>query len=146
MPLPRPRSRLGVSPVVSDVVLAFVVVMSMTLLLTLVMYYTQPDAPWKLTAQEMLVVEHVWFNGTAASPEGFGLWVYNYGEVKLIVRRIFISPGPHDPVWEGELEVPPGGSHKIYVEFAWEPGQTYEITIMTRRGNGFVVLAKAPPA
>lgn len=128
----------GVSPLVSDIILTFVVVMAMSALLTWVVYYTQ--GPWKEAVRERIIVEDVWFNAT-----GLGLYIYNYGEVEVTIIRIIITPGPTGPAWEGRLTIYPGRSARVDVSgFSWTHGQAYEIRIETERGNVFEVLAKAP--
>jgi len=135
----RPRS--GVSPMVSDLILTFVVVVAMSILLTWTLFYTQ-YSPWKAAIRERIVVEDVWFNATGT---GMGLYIYNYGEVEVVIVKLFIYPGPTSPIWEGELTIYPGQSGRIDVpDFSWTPGQAYKLYVETGRGNQFEVLAKAP--
>jgi len=124
---------------VSDVIMTFVVVVAMSIVLAFVLTYTQ-YSPWKGAVRERIVVEDVWFNST-----GLGLYIYNYGEVEVVITKVFISPGPTSPVWEGELTIYPGRSGRIDIAgFSWAPGQAYRLYIETERGNRFEVLVKAP--
>ena len=136
-----PRGKSGVSPMVSDVILTFVVVMAMTAVLAWVVSYTY-YSPWKSAVREKIVIEDVWFNETGT---GMGIYIYNYGQVEVRVVKVFIKPGPTSPIWEGELVLGPGDSGRIDVpDFSWTPGQAYEIYVETDNANQFKFLAKAP--
>jgi len=125
---------------ISDLILTFVVVMAMSALLTWVVIYTQ-STPWKEAVKERLVIEDAWFNET-----GIGIYIYNYGDVDVVIKRVYITPGPPLPVWEGEVLVRHGRSVEITIsDFTWETGQAYEIRVETGRGSEFEILVKAPP-
>ena len=145
----RKTERLGVTPVISDVLLTVVVVIAMSVLLAWATSYVYFN-PWKARVQERFIIEDAWFNTTAGGEDVLGIYIYNYGKVDIRIDAVYISPGLKGPVSsdnyvEGwHLGLRPGGAGRIIVKFDWESGRAYHIKVVTGRGTAAEVLAVAP--
>ena len=145
---PAIRGRSGVSPMVSDVMLTSIVVVSMAILLAWASWYAYSN-PSKMAVKERFFVEDVWFNGTST----MGIYIYNFGKVSVTINRIYIngtdftdySFTDSSPLSSNPLYLRPGEGGRIDVKFpgGFQPGAPQRVRVVSSRGAYVEVVAVA---
>ena len=143
----RARGRAGVSPVVSDIMMTAIVVISMSILLIWTASYAFFN-PSKDAIRERLVFEDIWFTELPGHGKVISIYIYNYGPIDIAIDYISVEPGGRvadaDYVEGRGLKLYPGGHGRVTFRFAWESGTTYYVKVFTTRGSSFEVMAVAP--
>lgn len=127
------RSKRGITPVLSNVLLMVVAVAAMSLAASAT--YVITDNMRQIMG-ERVIAEDVWFNSNQIS-----IYLRNTGKVAFEVSSVYVNftSQPFTPL---TLEV---GEHGwLNVTFSWEAEALYHINVVTSRGTKIVDYYKAP--
>ena len=120
-------NRLGVTPVLSSLLLTVIAVAGMSIAITAT--YVITDGLHD-NMGERFIVEHVWFNSNQIC-----FYIRNVGKVSIIIDAVYINQ-ISQPFTVLELEK---NEHDwLNVTYNWGPETPYEINVATRRGTKFV--------
>jgi len=127
------RSKRGVTPVLSNVLLTVVAVAAMSLAASAT--YVITDNMHQIMG-ERVVAEDVWF-----TPDGISIYLRNIGKVAIEVSSMYVdfTSQSFTPL---TLEVEDHGW--LNVTFSWDAGGVYHINVVTSRGTKIVDYYKAP--
>ncbi len=129
------RSRKGITPVLSSLLMTVIAVAGMSIAVTAT--YVITDGLHD-NMGERLIVEDVWFTGDG---DQVSLYLRNVGKVSLEVAAVYVNR-TDQPFTSLELEL---GKHGwLNVTHGWSADSAYEIKVVTRRGTQVVDYYMAP--
>jgi len=129
------RSRKGLSPVLSTVLMILVAITGMSLLFAFFVNYARDFQLGSGSAvRESVVIEDVWFK----SPTQVEVWVYNAGKVEFKITGFYVDDkwASIDP--SSDVAVSVGAHGKLIVSSEFALGAPpYNFKIVTERGSAF---------
>lgn len=139
------RRRGGYAPVVSSaIMLSAVAVMGPVLLIwanTGFMAQQQSIDNYfekrSNSVKEAVVIEDVWFE---SSPSSVEITLRNVGAIAVSIEKVTIASNLY---WTGPSVLGIKQASTIQVNFAWTPGQEYDIVVTTERGSAVRGIWKA---
>jgi hypothetical protein len=127
------RNKLGVTPVLSNVLLTVVAVAAMSLATSATYVITNN---MHQIMGERVTVEDVWFNSNHIS-----IYLRNTGKVAIEVSSVYVNFTSYS-FTPFTLEV--GGHGWLNVTYNWKADTLYHINVVTSRGTKIVDYYKAP--
>ena len=121
------RSRRGVTPVLSSLLLTVIAVAGMSIAVTAT--YVITDGLHD-NMGERVIVEDVWFTSGQVS-----LYIRNIGRVSLEVDAVYVNRTSQTFT---PLELEQGKHGWVNVTYSWNTDSAYEIKIVTKRGTQVV--------
>jgi hypothetical protein len=129
------RSRKGITPVLSSLLMTVIAVAGMSIAITAT--YVITDGLHD-TMGERLILEDVWFTGDS---DQISLYLRNVGKVSLEVAAVYVNR-TNQPFTSLELEQNKHGW--LNITHGWSTDSPYEIKVVTRRGTQVVDYYMAP--
>jgi len=127
------RSRRGVTPVLSSLLLTVIAVAGMSIAIGAT--YVITDGLHD-NMGERLIVEDVWFTSGQVL-----LYVRNVGRVSINVAAVYVNRISQSIT---SLELEPGKHGWLNVTYSWNTDSAYEINVVTRRGTKVVDYYMSP--
>ena len=127
------RSRRGITPVLSSLLMTVIAVAGMSIAITATYIITDSLHD---NMGERLIVEDVWFTSDQVS-----LYLRNVGKVSVKVDAVYI-----DRIGQSftALELEQGKHGWLNVTYSWSADSAYEIKVVTRRGTNVVDYYMSP--
>ena len=129
------RSRRGLSPVLSTVLMILVTIIGMSVLFAFFVNYAKDFQVGSGSAvRESLVIEDIWIIEGKNRAE---VSVYNVGKVDLTITSAYINDNrvPIDSGSDGDVDV---GKHgKLNLPYDFVLGNIYDFKIVTSRGSAY---------
>lgn len=127
------KNKLGVTPVLSNVLLTVVAVAAMSLAVSATYVITNN---MRQIMGERIIAEDVWFNSNHIS-----IYLRNTGKVAIEVSSVYVNFTSYS-FTPFTLEV--GGHGWLNVTCDWDADTLYHINVVTSRGTKIVDYYKAP--
>jgi flagellin-like protein len=128
------RSRKGLSPVLSTVLMILVAITGMSLLFAFFVNYARDFQLGSGSAvRESVVIEDVCFNSTSHVE----VWVYNVGKVDFKITTVYINDKQASIASGSDVAVSVGKHGKLMVSSDFALGGIYDFKIVTERGSAF---------
>ena len=128
------RSRRGVTPVLSSLLLTVIAVAGMSIAVTAT--YVITDGLHD-NMGERVIVEDMWFADDQVS-----LYVRNVGRVIIKIDAVYVNRVAQS---FSPLELEQGKHGWVNVTYSWSADSTYEIKIVTKRGTQVADYYMSPP-
>jgi flagellin-like protein len=146
------RNNKGVSPVIATVLMILITMIGMTILFAFVAAYADNyQEGLGGSVLESLVVEDIWLNpSSTVYQNNVNISIYNAGKVDSVINSIYVNGLKlTDASGTNFNYVIKEGEHSQYsltwsLSSTWQPNQTYEFRIATKRGSSFDTKYTAP--
>lgn len=130
------RDKIGITPVLSSLLLTVVAVAAMTIATTATYVIT---SNLRDTMSERAAIEDIWFNNQTGTID---VYVRNSGKTAIEVTALYINHTSQDFNKPFKLEI---GQHMwLNIYEAWASGSLYHIDIVTTRGTHVEEYSTAP--
>jgi hypothetical protein len=130
------RSRRGITPVLSSLLLTVIAVAGMSIAITATYIITDELHD---NMGERFIVEDVWFTGD--SNDTISLYLRNVGKISIKVAAVYVNR--YDQL-VAPLELEQGKHGELNVTYEWSAESAYEIKVVTRRGTQVVDYYMSP--
>jgi hypothetical protein len=130
------RSRRGITPVLSSLLMTVIAVAGMSIAITAT--YVITDGLHD-NMGERFIVENVWFTGD--NNDTISLYLRNVGKVSIKVAAVYINRTTQSFT---PLELEQNKHDWLNVTYSWSADSAYEIKVVTRRGTSVVDYYMAP--
>jgi len=131
------RSRRGITPVLSSLLLTVIAVAGMSIAITAT--YVITDGLHD-NMGERFIVEDVWFTGD--NNDTISLYLRNVGKISIKVAAVYVN---REDRLVASLELEQGKHDELNVTCDWIADSAYEIKVVTRRGTQVVDYYMSPP-
>ena len=97
-----------------------------------------------MAGAEQLKVTNVIFGSGAASQDHFNITMANTGTSPLTVSEIWVGNVQRWGITESDLTIAANSQNTTKVTFSWTSGYSYEIKVVTTKGNTVTYPVSAP--
>ena len=129
------RSRKALSPVVASIIL-----IAVTVAVSIAVAAWMGALSFNFMNTEQLSITSVAFTDTGAT-----VTVSNSGSTDIALTTAYVTPGyASTDLIDPDVPVPNNSGTTVNLAFTWTPGSTYQIKLMSTKGNSFTYSAVAP--
>jgi len=130
------HDKRAITPVLSHLLLTVVAVAIMSLATSATFMIT---TNLRQTMGERVIVEDVWFNNATGTVD---VYMRNVGKSDIQVSNVYVNHASQSFSGLSTLQV---NKHDwLRIAFRWDPGESYYIDIVTKRGTHVASYYKAP--